>query len=64
MKIKRSDILIKSDPKRVLLRPFFPGTEERARKVIARIMALSEKETGAEIKTIMEEALLRKAKRP
>lgn len=55
MKIKRSDILIKSDPKRVLLRPFFPGTEERARKVIARIMALSEKETGAEIKAIMED---------
>lgn len=55
MKIQRSDILIKSDPKRVLLRPFFPGTKERARKVIARILALSEKETGAEVKAIIND---------
>jgi len=55
MKIQRSGILIKSDPKRVLLRPFFPGNEERARKVIARIMALSEKETEAEVRAIIND---------
>jgi predicted GH43/DUF377 family glycosyl hydrolase len=55
MKTQRSGILIKSDPNRVLLRPFFPVTEDRARKVITRIMALSETETGAEVRAIIND---------
>jgi predicted GH43/DUF377 family glycosyl hydrolase len=55
MKIQRSGILIKPDPKRVLLRPFFPGTEERAGRVIASILALPEAEVSAEIRNIMSD---------
>lgn len=55
MKIQRSNILIKSDHNRVLLRPFFPGTEERAKKVITRILALSETETSAEVTSIIND---------
>ena len=41
MKAERTGIVLKPDPKRVLFRPFNPHTEERALKIVARVMNLS-----------------------
>ena len=40
--IRRSGSYLRPDNSRVLLRPFLPGGEERARRVIGRILELSE----------------------
>jgi predicted GH43/DUF377 family glycosyl hydrolase len=42
--ISRKKIKFTADPKRVILRPFFPGNETRARHVIDRIMSMPEHE--------------------
>ncbi len=51
--VQRINIFLKSDIKRVLLRPFNPTTEERSVKIIRRILALSEKETNEELNFII-----------
>lgn len=55
LKAKRSGIVIKPDCKRVLLRPFNPTTAERSRRIIARIMALTEKEVVQELDRVVSE---------
>ena len=51
--INRTAIFINPDRKRVLIRPFAPGTEQRILKIIARLLALSE----AEIDELLTQAL-------
>jgi predicted GH43/DUF377 family glycosyl hydrolase len=46
LNLKRINTVIEPDQSRVLLRPFNTGNEERARNIIARIMALSESEVS------------------
>lgn len=53
MKAKRTGILIKPDPTRVLLRPFELNQEGRILRIIARIMALSEKEVQHEFQQVL-----------
>ncbi len=55
MKAERTGILLKPDPKRVLFRPFDPHTEERALKIVARVMTLSETDVDTEVGRIFEE---------
>ena len=42
--INRTGLTLRADPRRVLVRPFNPTTAERARKICARVLALSEAE--------------------
>ncbi len=42
--VTRTDILLKPDATRVLLRPFIPGDSERIERIIARIMSIPEGE--------------------
>lgn len=42
--VNRTNIFINPDRKRVLIRPFSPGNEQRILKIIARLLALSEPE--------------------
>ena len=46
IRIKRSEIILRPDQTRVLLRPFSPGGPERFARIIARIMALPEDQVG------------------
>ena len=40
--IKRTPLILRPDPSRVLLRPFSPGDSERAGRIIDRILAIPE----------------------
>ncbi len=53
--IKRTKVLLRPDPARVLLRPFNPATEQRFIKICARVLALSEGEVHALLKEVMAE---------
>ncbi len=55
MKLKRSGIKIFPDADRVLLRPFNPGTEERIKRIINRILFLPEPLLENELNKIMSE---------
>jgi predicted GH43/DUF377 family glycosyl hydrolase len=55
MKAERTGIVLKPDPKRVLFRPFAPHTEERALKIVARVMSLPETDVDTEVGRIFEE---------
>src|SRR5262249_3794751 len=45
--IQRTGLTLRPDPRRVLVRPFNPTSEERARKICARVLALSERQVHA-----------------
>lgn len=53
--IRRLKVTLKSDLKRVLLRPFNPTTEMRSRKIIQRVLSLSSKEVEDEYNQILNE---------
>ena len=53
--IKRTKVLLRPDPARVLLRPFNPTTEQRCIKICARVLALSEGEVNALLREVMAE---------
>ena len=56
MKARRvPDVEIKPDPRRVLFRPFFPGNDERAGRVFARVLMLDEEEVAAELAQVLRE---------
>ena len=55
MKAKRTNILIKPDCKRVLIRPFNPFGQDRAIKIIARLMSLTEAEVKRASDQVMAE---------
>jgi predicted GH43/DUF377 family glycosyl hydrolase len=55
MKAERTGVIIKPDPKRVMFRPFDPHNEERALKVIARVMTIPDDEVDAEVARILRE---------
>ncbi len=42
--VQRSTVALRPDPKRVLIRPFIPGSAERVRNIIARVMLFGEDE--------------------
>jgi hypothetical protein len=53
--IKRTTLILRPDPSRVLLRPFNPGDSERAGRVIARILAIPEDEVAPLLQGISAE---------
>jgi len=53
--INRTDLILRADPRRVLVRPFNPTTPERARKICARVLALPESEVRALLQQIETE---------
>ena len=55
MKIERTKTIIYPDKKRVLLRTFSPGDDQRIKKIISRILSLSKDELENELGSIMEE---------
>jgi predicted GH43/DUF377 family glycosyl hydrolase len=55
MKLKRTALTVKPNPKRVLLRPFVISSEERVSKIIKKILNLSEKEVKSELKIVLKD---------
>lgn len=55
IKVQRIGTYIKSDIRRVLLRPFNPTTTERSAKIMRRILALSEKEAIDQLNSIIHQ---------
>lgn len=55
LKVKRLPVTLKPDNTRVLLRPFFPTSDERATKIMGRIMSLTEVEAENLQKKILKE---------
>jgi predicted GH43/DUF377 family glycosyl hydrolase len=53
--LRRTEVVLRPDPARVLIRPFSPATEERALKISARVMALSEMEVQALLVQVLAE---------
>src|SRR5579871_3477813 len=61
---RRIGPVIKPDPSRVLLRPFRPSTDEIARHVAARVMALTEAEAAGLLAAILKEFAYRHVDAP
>jgi predicted GH43/DUF377 family glycosyl hydrolase len=55
MDVKRTGIILKPDPLRVVFRPFDPTDTERKTRIIARVMALSETEVDTLLIGVFEE---------
>src|SRR5262245_11121052 len=55
MDVKRTGIVLRPDPSRILLRLFNFSNEERITKIIARIMFLSEAEVEQQIEQVLAE---------
>lgn len=55
VEVHRSNIFLKADIKRVILRPFHPTVPERYGKIIRRILALSHKEIQEQLGQIFSE---------
>ncbi|MFZ0827164.1 MAG: glycoside hydrolase family 130 protein [Verrucomicrobiia bacterium] len=51
--IQRTNVLLRPDPARVLLRPFNPTTEQRFIKICARVLALAEGEVHDLLREVM-----------
>lgn len=54
MNVERQPLVLRPDARRVLFRPFGPTTE-RGVKIVARVMALSEKEVESQIAKVLQE---------
>lgn len=55
LKIKRTDIILKPDPSRVLFRPFIPKNETRILKIISRVMALPDKSVSIQLNNVIND---------
>ena len=44
MELKRTDIILKPNNARVLFRPFEPADRNRAMRIVARVMSMSDEE--------------------
>ena len=55
MRAERTGICLNPDPTRVLFREFAPHTQERALKIVARVMQLSEPEVHAQYQEVLNE---------
>jgi predicted GH43/DUF377 family glycosyl hydrolase len=55
MKLIRTGVSLKADHNRVILRPFVIPAEERIRKILRRILSLTEEEAAAELQQILKD---------
>ncbi len=53
--VKRTNVILHPDRSRVLARPFYPTTDERARRVCSQVLALSEEEVHALLAQVQTE---------
>lgn len=53
--VRRLPVILKPDQTRVLLRPFNPGSQERAAGIMERVMRLTEEETGHLLRGVCDE---------
>ncbi len=53
--IRRTPLILRPDPSRVLLRPFSPGDSERAGRIIARILTIPEEQVSSLLEEICAE---------
>jgi predicted GH43/DUF377 family glycosyl hydrolase len=53
--VRRTDVMLRPDPSRVLVRPFNPTSEQRARKICARVLALPESDVEALLAQVQSE---------
>lgn len=53
--VRRTGLMLRADPARVLVRPFNPSTLERARKICARVLALPEREVHVLLEEVLAE---------
>lgn len=55
MELKRTDIVLKPNNTRVLFRPFQPTDPNRATRIVARVMALPDKDVERELEIVLSE---------
>src|SRR6185295_7088847 len=55
MRVRRTNIVIRPNPARVLFRPFAPQDDTRSTKIMARVMALSDAEVQALLEHVLTE---------
>ncbi len=53
--LRRHDLTLVPESARVILRPFIPSSTHRATTIIGRALAMSEEDTGRDLKAVMEE---------
>src|SRR4051812_37850718 len=51
--VHRTDLILRPDQSRVLVRPFFPTSEQRAVKIIARVLALPEEDIEVQLSQVL-----------
>ena len=55
IEVQRTNVLLRPDPARVLLRPFRPTTDQRAIKICERVLALTEREVSVLLEEVLGE---------
>ena len=53
--VERSKVTLRPDPARVLIRPFFPTNDQRARRICQLVLALPEKQTRSLLEQVLAE---------
>jgi predicted GH43/DUF377 family glycosyl hydrolase len=53
--VERSDVTLRPDPARVLIRPFFPTNEPRARRICQLVLELTEKQARSLLEQVLAE---------
>src|SRR5262245_33607022 len=53
--VERAHIMLRPDPSRVLARPFYPTTEERARRIYGHVMSMADDAVHAQLKEVQAE---------
>jgi len=55
IRVERSDVTLRPDPARVLIRPFFPTNEQRARRICQLVLELTEKQARSLLEQVLAE---------
>jgi len=53
--VKRANITLRPDPARVLARPFYPTTEDKARRIYNHVMAMTDEDVRAQLEELKAE---------
>ncbi len=52
MNLRRTGVVLRPNPSRVLFRPLHPGSEERVSRIVQRVLAMSEEGVGETLKNV------------
>jgi predicted GH43/DUF377 family glycosyl hydrolase len=53
--VERTNLILRPDPARVLIRPFYPSNEQRAAQICGRVLALTESRVNALLDEVLAE---------